>query len=57
MINFIDKNDKLNETRNSLTVTYPRSVNIIFGTYPYPEIIHKFIMDIKHNLNQQKHYI
>jgi hypothetical protein len=57
MINFIDKNDKLNETRNSLTVTYPRSVNIIFGTYPYPEIIHKFIMDIKHNLNpKMKNY-
>ncbi len=57
MINFIDKNDQLNETRNSLTVTYPRSVNIIFGTYPYPEIIHKFIMDIKHNLNpKMKNY-
>ena len=38
MINFINKNNKLNEVKNSLIITYPRTVNIIFGHYPYPEI-------------------
>ena len=57
MINFINKNDKLNENRNSLNVSYIRTVNIIYGNYPYPEIIHKFIMDIKNNLNpEMKNY-
>jgi len=57
VISLFDKNDQLGEHKNSLNVTYPRSVNIIFGTYPYPEIIHKFIMDIKHNLNpKMKNY-
>lgn len=51
MINFIDKNNQLNENRNSLNISYFRNVNIICGNYPYPEIIHKFIMDIKHNLD------
>jgi hypothetical protein len=51
VINFIDKNNPLNENRSSLNISYFRTVNIIYGNYPYPEIIHKFIMDIKHNLN------
>tara|TARA_R110000744_G_scaffold142716_1_gene254445 strand:- start:837 stop:1442 length:606 start_codon:yes stop_codon:yes gene_type:complete len=51
MINFIDKNNKLNENKNSLTITYPRTVNLIFGNYPYPEIVHNFLINIKNNLN------
>ena len=51
MINLIDKNNKLNENKNSLTVSYLRTVNIIFGYYPYPEVIHNFIIDIKNNLD------
>ena len=47
MISLIDKNNKLNETKNSLNITYPRNINIIFGHYPYPENIHSFILDIK----------
>ena len=54
MINFIDKNDKLNETKNTLSVTYPRTVNILLGHYPYPEIVHNFILDIKNNLDPNK---
>lgn len=50
MIKFIE-NNKLNENKNSINITYPRNVNIIFGNYPYPEIIHKFIMDVKNNLD------
>ena len=53
MITLIDKNNKLNEQRNSINVTYPRIVNIIFGHYPYPEKIHNFILQIKNNLNKE----
>jgi hypothetical protein len=53
MINFINKNNKLNEVKNSLIITYPRTVNIIFGHYPYPETIHNFILNIKNNLDKE----
>ena len=57
MISLFDKNNQLSEHKNSLNVTYPRSVNIIFGTYPYPDIIHNFIISIKNNLNpKMKNY-
>lgn len=51
MINVLNKNDKLNETKSSLTITYPRTVNIIFGNYPYVETINNLIIEIKNNLN------
>jgi len=51
MINILNKQNKLSETRDSINVTYPRTVNIIHGHYPYPEIIHDFILQIKNNLN------
>ena len=51
MISFINKNNKLNEVKNSLTITYPRTVNIIYGNYPYPNIVHNFIPEIKSNLD------
>ena len=51
MISLINKNNKLNENKNSINVTYPRSINILFGNYPYPEIVHNFILDIKNNLD------
>jgi quercetin dioxygenase-like cupin family protein len=51
MINFINKNDKLNENKNSLIVSYSRTINIIFGYYPYPEKIHSIILEIKNNLS------
>ena len=53
MISLFDKNDQLGEHKNSLNVTYPRSVNIIFGTYPYPDVIHNFMISIKNNLNSK----
>ena len=53
MITIINKNNKLNETRNSLNITYPRNINIIFGHYSYPEKIHSFILDIKNNVNSE----
>jgi len=51
MISLLTKNNKLNEVKNSLTITYPRTVNIIYGNYPYPHVVHNFILDIKNNLN------
>jgi len=53
MITLINKNNKLNETRNTLNITYPRNINIIFGHYSYPEKIHSFILDIKNNVNSE----
>ena len=51
MISLLNKNDQLNENKNSLNVSYVRKVNIIFGLYPYPNVIHNFIISIKSNLN------
>lgn len=45
--------DPLNEHKNSFSVTYPRSVNIIYGSYPYPEIIHYFLLETKKNLSKE----
>ena len=53
MISLLNKNDKLKEHKNSLNITYPRNVNIIFGHYPYPDIIHNFMMAIKSNLSSE----
>ena len=50
MIEFI-KNQKLNENKNSINISYPRNVNIIFGNYAYPDIINNFLITIKNNLN------
>jgi len=51
MISLFNRNNKLSEEKNSLYITYPRTVNIIFGNYSYPDIIHNFIMAIKSNLD------
>jgi len=57
MINFLNKNDPLSEHKSSLNITYPRTVNIIFGNYPYPDQIHNFILQIKSNLDpKMKNY-
>jgi hypothetical protein len=50
MISLLDSNNKLNEHKNSLNITYPRTVNIIFGHFPYIEIINNLIIEIKNNL-------
>mgnify|MGYP003669499790 FL=1 len=57
MITILDNNNKLNEHKNNIVITYPRTANIIFGSYPYPDQIHNFILDIKNNLNlEMKNY-
>jgi len=57
MINLINKNNKLNEEKNSINITYPRTVNIIFGNYPYPDVIHNLMIMVKSNLDpKMKNY-
>jgi hypothetical protein len=51
MISILDKNNKLDEGKNSLNITYPRTVNIIFGNYPYIDAVNNLIINIKNNLN------
>tara|TARA_R100001509_G_scaffold13680_1_gene7043 strand:+ start:268 stop:858 length:591 start_codon:yes stop_codon:yes gene_type:complete len=51
MISLFTKNNPISEEKNSLLITYPRTVNIIFGNYPYPDIIHNLIMAVKSNLD------
>lgn len=51
MISLLDKNNQLAEEKNCLSITYPRTVDILFGNYPYPDVIHNFIIDIKNNLD------
>src|SRR6056300_536632 len=50
MISLINKNI-LEKTETSINVSYVRNVNIIFGTYAYPEIINNFLINIKNNLD------
>jgi len=57
MISLLTKNNPISEEKNSLSITYPRTVNIIFGNYPYPEIIHNLLMEVKSNLDpEMKNY-
>ena len=51
MISICDKNYKLGEQRNSISVSYLRCVNIIFGHYPYPDVVNNLIINIKNNLS------
>ena len=53
MFKILDKSNKLLEQKNSINVTYPRNINILFGNYPYPEIIHSLILEIKNNLSEK----
>ena len=51
MISILNKNNKLEENKNSISITYPRTVDIIFGNYPYIDVINNLIIDIKNNLD------
>jgi hypothetical protein len=45
------KPDPTNEHKNSLSVTYPRVVNIIYGNYPYPEVLNYFMIETRRNID------
>ena len=49
MISILD-NNVFNEQKNTLRITYPRTVDIVFGMYPFPDKINNFIIDTKNNL-------
>lgn len=51
MIDILNKNNILNQNSNILKVNYNRKVDIIFGNYSYPDIIHNFLISIKNNLD------
>ena len=53
MINILNKNNKLDECRNTFSVSYLRNVQIIHGHYSYPDIIQNLILGIKNNLNPE----
>ena len=53
MFNSLYKNNKLNEVKTSLTISYTRTINIIYGNYPYPHVIHNFILEVKKNLDSK----
>ena len=53
MISLLNKNDKLNECKNTLNITYPRNIQLIYGNFPYPEKLNEFIIKIRSNLNPE----
>ena len=55
MVEFINKDPRLSHSQ-SIYVTYPRTVSITFGNYPYVEDIHNFTMEVKKNLNEEESY-
>jgi hypothetical protein len=55
MITILNRKLISGDYKHSLSVTYPRTVNIIFGNYPYPEKIHNLIMEIRSNLKDSLH--
>lgn len=55
MIEFINKDPRLTNSQ-SLVATYPRTVQITFGTYPYVEDIHNMILEVKNNIDEKESY-
>lgn len=55
MINFLEKNPLLNHSQ-SIVITYPRKIQIVFGHYPYPEEIHNLMIEIKQNIDEKISY-
>lgn len=55
MIEFLEKDPRLTQTQN-LVITYPRTVAITFGNYPYPEDLHNFMIEVKNNISEKESY-
>ena len=47
------ENNKLDESRSSITISYLRDVNIIYGNFPYPDVTNNLIIAIKNNLSKE----
>lgn len=55
MIEFLQKDPKLSHSQ-SIVITYPRTVQITFGNYPYVEDVHNFIIEVKKNISPSESY-
>ena len=55
MISILSKDQLLTHSK-SLVVTYPRTVQITFGNYPYPEEIHNIMIKIKNKISKENSY-
>jgi len=55
MIDFIEKNPIFSHS-HSLAITYPRTVLITHGNYPYVESIHNLLIEVKNNISEKDSY-
>ena len=55
MIDFLEKNPIFSHT-HSLMVTYPRTVTITHGNYPFVEDVNNLMIQIKNNITQKDSY-
>ena len=57
MFELIDKKDPSLQQSKSLNITYPRTVNILYGNYPIIEDHLNMIQDIKNNIEKKHSYV
>lgn len=55
MIEFLNNDPILNHS-HSLTITYPRTISITHGNYPFAEDIHNLIIEVKNNISEKQSY-
>ena len=56
MFEFIDKTSPVPSHSQSLIVTYPRTVEIIYGYFPYLADIHNFTLEVKEKISKEYSY-
>lgn len=56
MFEFISTLDPVPTHSQSLSITYPRTINIVYGYYPYMHDIHNFILEIKEKISKEYSY-
>lgn len=56
MFEFIDKSSPVPSHSQSLVITYPRTVDILYGYYPHLADIHNFILEIKEKISKEHSY-
>ena len=56
MFEFIDKSSPVPSHSQSLVITYPRTVDIVYGYYPYLADVHNFILEIKEKISKEHSY-
>lgn len=55
MIEFINKDSSFSHTQ-SIVITYPRTVSITFGNFPFPDLVHNLILEIKEKVTKKDSY-